>query len=30
VAKATRFVVRGDVTFGPEATIAGEAELESG
>jgi UTP--glucose-1-phosphate uridylyltransferase len=30
LAKATRFVVRGDVTFGPEVTIAGEAELESG
>ena len=30
LAKATRFVVRGDVTFGPDVAIAGEAELESG
>jgi len=30
LAKATRFVVRGDVIFGPDVAIAGEAELESG
>jgi len=30
LAKATRLVVRGDVTFGPDVAIAGEAELESG
>jgi UTP--glucose-1-phosphate uridylyltransferase len=28
--EASRFVVRGDVTFGPDVAISGEAELESG
>jgi UTP--glucose-1-phosphate uridylyltransferase len=27
---STRFVVRGDVTFGPDVAIKGEAEIESG
>jgi UTP--glucose-1-phosphate uridylyltransferase len=30
LARATRFVVHGDVTFGPDVAIEGEAELESG
>ena len=28
--RATRFVVRGDVTFGPDVAVEGETELESG